>query len=317
MGVPIALVDLSWVLYKFRFYYKNQCRHLSDGKLLPTGHVYGTIHIIHELAKHYKAVVLCVDSHAPHRYEALPNYKAGRHASTGDPYEDYKIMTDLMNTLKICVFDKNVWYIKHEGMESDDIIASWIATAGDKWDLHCYFNDNDILQTKGNYHWFKSFNEPEVDRRAYIKEKYGVDLDYLPVWYKVVRGDSSDGVPASIPRFPTKKLVSICEESDRDCFAGNGWFYRGNWFLEQTGLIPDEYHYVVPESAQVPSIKSVSVEESMKLKCMIDTITRNLVVVSPRILDISEFKLKRLEMSYAEGQELLAYYEITDFVLGG
>jgi len=291
MEVPVALIDLSWVLYKFRFYYKGSCRHTPEGQIYPTGHVYGTINIIHELAQHFKAIILCVDSHAPHRYEALPTYKSGRHASTGDPFEDYKINTDLLNILKLCTYDKNVYYIKHEGMESDDIIASWIATAGDKWDLYCYFNDNDILQTKGVYHWFKSFNEPEVDRETYIKDKFGLDLDYLPIWYKVVRGDSSDGIPASIPRFPTRRLVSICEASDKDCF-GIGWFY------EQAGLIDYDL-------------------EVVKDRDVIEAVSRNLAVVAPRILEISEFKLKRFDITYAEGHDLLAYYEIHDFVLGG
>jgi len=309
MAVPVALIDLSWVLYKFRFYYKGARRCLPDGQILPTGHVYGTITTIQQLAKHFKAVILCVDSHAPHRYEALPNYKAGRHVSTGDPYEDYKIMTDLLNVIKLCTFDKNVYYIKHEGMESDDIIASWIATAGDNWDLHCYFNDNDILQTKGNYHWFKSFNEPEVDRKTYIKEKYGVDLNYLPIWFKVVRGDSSDGIPASISRFPTKKLISICEESDKEC-CGIGWFYG------QTGLTEAQHTDNILKLCHEPSVSS-EVCKVIKDEAAVEAVSRNLRVVAPRILDVSEFKLKRLDMSYAEGQELLAYYEINDFVLGG
>jgi len=253
--------------------------------MFPAGHVYGTIHVIKELASQYKAVILSVDSRSQHRYEVLPEYKSGRHAPTGNPYDDYKIMTDLMNILKLCTYKSNVFYIKHEGMESDDIIASWIdaTNSDDSKDLYCYFNDVDILQTHGNYHWFRSFSEPEVDRSEYLNGKFGLDMDYLPVWWKVVRGDPSDGIPSSVPRFPSKKLRLLCSES-----AGKDI----PWFMQKIGY---------------PGIISGGdIWRNME---------RNLKVIEPKIIPIDEFKLKRLGISYDDGIELLKYYQINDFVL--
>jgi len=262
----------------------------TSGVLLPIGHIYGALSIIQQLSKQFKAVILCVDSPVPHRYEVLPEYKSGRHIAVGNPFEDYNIMSDLLNVLKLCTFSKNVFYIKHEGMESDDILASWIATAGDKWDLHCYFIDNDILQTKGSYHWYRSFHESETDRREYVKGRYGINLDYLPIWYKVVRGDASDCIPAAIPRFSSKKLVSICEASENDCF-GVGWFYEAVGLITKGGKVINQK--------------------------LVDAVSRNLSVVSPRILDTSDFKLNRFNITYEEGQELLSYYQVVNLVLGG
>ena len=287
MAVPIALCDLSWVAYKYRHYYKDSCRRDNNGQIFPVGHVYGTINIVQQLASQYKSVILSVDSHAPHRFEALPEYKSGRHSPTGDPYEDYRIMTDLMNILKICTYQSNVFYIKHDGLESDDIIASWLASSvsNNDWDLSCYFNDVDILQTPGKYHWFRSFHEPEVDRASYLKEKFGLDLDYLPVWWKVVRGDQSDGIPSSIPRFPSKKLVGLCLE------AATGLPKDIPWFMQKIG-------YPFEGAAQIRG-----------------NVQRNYDVVCPKVISISEFKLKRLGASLEEVKELLGYYEISDYAV--
>jgi len=284
---PVAIVDLSWVLYLFRRSYKDVARIDASGRYNPAGHVYGTIRVIQELSNQYKAVILAVDSRSKHRYELLPGYKAGRHSPTGDPYEDYPIMSDLLNILKICTFRSNVFYIKHEGLESDDIIASWLAVsaADDKKELFCYFNDADILQTPGRYHWFRSFREPETDRRGYIKGKFGLDLDYLPVWWKAVRGDRSDRIPSAVPRFPSKGLVSICSE------AAIGPPKDIAWFMQKIGY---------PGIIDAGAIRSA--------------VERNLGLVSPEIVPVSEFRLKRLGCSLEEVFGLLGFYQISDFV---
>ena len=280
--IPIAIVDTAWVVYKFRQYYKDNCRVDDKGQYFPTGHVYGTINIVQQLTSHYKAVILAVDSLSYDRFQILPGYKSGRHSPTGNPYEDYKVMTDLLNILKLCTYHDRVFYIKHEGMESDDILASWIAGSvfDDVRELSCYFNDVDILQTPGRYHWFRSFHEPEVDRVSYIKEKFGFEMDYLPVWWKVVRGDRSDGIPSSIPRYPSKKLVQLCSSSSPASDV--------NWFINNVGI-----------------------------QCSREDVERNYNVVVPKVVPVSEFKLKRLGITETEALDLLRYYQISDYSLRG
>jgi len=106
----------------------------------------------------------------------------------------------------------------------------------------------------------------------------------------VVRGDSSDCIPAGIPRFPSKKLISICEASDKDGWC-IGWFYEVAELISKDGKI----------------INNDTVEAC----------SRNLRVIAPRTLDISEFKLKRFNITHDEGQGLLSHYQINDFALGG
>jgi 5'-3' exonuclease len=297
MGSPIALVDLSWVAYTFRHTYKDVVRFDEEGRMWPVGHVYGCIRVVQELSFQNKIVLLAVDSAAPWRYEALPGYKSGRHQPTGDPFEDYKIMTDLVNILKICTFRKNVMYVKHPEMESDDIITSIISSYGEdgEKDLSAYFNDNDILQVNGRYVWFNKFGNPPMDRRGYLKEKYGLDLEFLPVFWKVVRGDASDRIPVAIPRFPGKLLVQMCQE------LGNRYDFEGMLTWLQSVSLSKAFMYVKDQ------IKDT---ESDLYKAL----SGNWKVVVPRILDVKKFNFKRFALSFSDIQELLVYYQIRDYV---
>jgi 5'-3' exonuclease len=300
-GKPVAVVDLSWAMYTFRHSYKNMCRFaVQDGVrvMYPTGHVYGVLRVIQELAQQYRAVVLAVDSPAPHRFEALPTYKSGRHQPTGNPFEDYKIMTDLFNILKVVTSEKNVFYVKAEGYEADDIIVSLLLGSDGSKDWSAYFNDNDILQARGSYHWFSSFHSPEVDRREYIAKKYGVELDFLPVWYKALKGDASDKVPNIIPRFPTKKLVQLCYD------------------LAKVVDLDQVTEYMASMEVS-PAFKWVTEGFADRRSDLCGALRRNYAVVCPRLLPVSEMSLKSFSTPVEEIRGLLAYYEIRDYVPGG
>jgi 5'-3' exonuclease len=267
--------------------------------MYPTGHVYGVLRVIQELAQQYRAVVLAVDSPAPHRFEAIPTYKSGRHQPTGDPFEDYKIMTDLFNILKVVTSEKNVFYVKAEGYEADDIVVSLLSGSdGVSKDWSAYFNDNDILQAKGKYHWFPSFHSPEVDRQAYLAKKYGVELDFLPIWYKIFKGDASDKVPNLIPRFPKKKLVQLCYD------------------LAEVSDLDQATEYLASMEVST-AFKWVVDLANKKEYGFYDAIKKNYDVVCPRILPVSEMTLKSFSTPVEEIKGLLAYYDIRDYVPGG
>jgi hypothetical protein len=255
---------------------------------------------VQELSFQNKVVLLAVDSVSPWRYEALPGYKSGRHQATGDPFEDYKIMTDLLNLLKLCTCRKNVFYVKHSGLEADDIFASVIVSSGvdDRREWALYFNDNDVLQSAGKYEWFSRFGSPPVDRRSYLLEKYGLDMEHLPVWYKVVRGDSSDRIPAGILRFPSKVLAGLCgdlkDTVDFQEFAG--WLRDAklskafSWVRDQAG------------------------DEGSELYRRLEA---NWKVVVPRVVPMGDFRYKRFDSSFQEIQNILLHYQISDFQVCG
>jgi 5'-3' exonuclease len=188
--------------------------------------------------------------------------------------------------------------VKHEGLEADDVIVSWLGTSleDSSKDWSAYFNDNDILQVKGKYHWFRSFHEPEADRKSYIEGKYGFALDYLPVWYKVFRGDASDKVPASIPRIPGKSILRICSSLKpgatlKDLVSELS--FRGQW-SKAFSWVADQ---VKDEGSE-----------------LYQALVRNYAVVCPKTVPVTDFRLKRIEASDGEIQRLLAYYDIRDFV---
>lgn len=208
----IAVVDLSWVMHRYRHAYEEfSCT--INGKRIPTGHIYGTYHFVKDLTQKYKRVILAVDSNPTIRKEIYPNYKSNRHKEITDEFYDYDIHKDLNDILSICTNFENVFYIKQDGYEADDIIGTLIKQANLNWDF--YFRDNDILQNIGTYNLCVSFGKDLTigvvsDIKSHIKEKYKLDLDYLPLLWKVIKGDNGDCIPIGIERFPTKILKELC-----------------------------------------------------------------------------------------------------------
>jgi hypothetical protein len=297
----VAIIDLSWLMYMMRRSYRESGRIVViDGvqHRFPTGHLEGTVGVVTELTFQYDMVILAVDSNDSYRWKVLPSYKAGRHAIKGDEFEDYKIMTDLKDLLGLLTWNPKVWYIKKAGFESDDIIASFIRlSSGGGWgkELHAYFNDNDILQTKGVYHWHRHVNAPVSSREEYIQEKYGLEgFDYLPIWWKVIAGDSSDNIPSCIPGLRKDVLRKCCV-----ALGGSQNFNDLLGFL-QGYKFTKAFQWVLGEDSLVhdPLLGKLYVNWSM---------------VSPLYGDLKDFELKKLGYSAEVCNELLFKYQLKDF----
>lgn len=214
----VAVVDLSYMMYKNRFAMSLLSVPVETDNgvdMVPTGHIYGCITDIKQLSFLNDIVILAVDSVAPERRELLPEYKAGRHKETGNSFDDYNIQKDTDTILSlVCSMYSNVCFVREDGLEADDLIGSLIKHFGSKTErffLSVYHNDADILQTKGSYIWYRSLSDIE-DIGTYISNKFKLverTYDYLPVWYKVIRGDSSDKIPPAIRRLPSKLVEAI------------------------------------------------------------------------------------------------------------
>ena len=206
----IAVVDLSWIMHRYEFAYKNfSCE--INGKRIPTGHIYGSYHFIKDLSENYKKVILAVDSNPTIRKNILSTYKSNRNKEQNENH--HSIHEDLNDILIICTQFENVFYVKEDGYEADDIIGTLIKKADKDWDF--YFHDDDILQNIGEYNlcvsYGKELNIGEVfDRKEHIKEKYELELNYLPLLWKVIKGDSGDCIPIGIERFSSKILKELC-----------------------------------------------------------------------------------------------------------
>lgn len=210
-----VFVDLSWLMYRSRYAMMNLSFTTPEGEV-PTGHLHGSMMSIMNLAAIYKRVVLAVDSRSPRR-DIYPGYKEGRvkpHATELERF-DIKLHTKLLLALATAL--PNVYFIKENGLEADDLV-NHIINKGDNPDI--FANDNDLFMNRNPFRVIDSLTagDPPVvyrDMESYIIEKYKLTgFDYLPVWYKVIRGDSSDNLPPAVPRYPTKLIQKLAEHMD-------------------------------------------------------------------------------------------------------
>lgn len=326
----IAIVDTSWMMYKNKFSLRMLSVDLQQPSgltlTIPTGHIYGTIQDIATLSSNYDLVIMAVDSPVPFRKEILSNYKADRHTKTGDSFQDYNIYNDLYNILALCTRFSNVYYLKVPLMESDDIIASWIASTVsssasgtpnlERFHLSCYMNDNDILQTPGEYSWYNNLSSKEIDRLEYLSNKYGSGEDnswkysHLPEVIKLIRGDSSDKIPPALPRFSTQSLLNLCNVPEFSALVDIDALIS---FLsdEATG----KSSLLGLSSAWKAKLSVISSPDNLYNKAL----RTNYTVVHPIIKPLSEFTYKKISKEDFPDEEiakvvnrykLASYYDI-------
>lgn len=202
-----CVVDLSWLMYRSRYAMINLSAPGPDGSPIPTGHLHGTILTVAQLSAVFPRVLLAVDSPSP-RFAKFPEYKANRAEKKKNEFPIKTHTSLIVQTLSLL---KNVFYIKHNGYEADDLISS-IVSWGDNPVI--FGTDNDLMQIPKPFRMANQVSGGEVsyvDLPKYIEEKYNIKgLDHLPVWYKVVRGDSSDNISSAVPRYSSKLLTLLC-----------------------------------------------------------------------------------------------------------
>jgi len=162
------------------------------------------------LSTFYDRVILAIDLDS-NRKTVYPEYKAHRVKPDASPYDSYRIRQHTPQLLGIASCLPNVYFCRHEGLEADDIINALI-DRGDQIDV--FGSDNDLLQSRKPFRMFKDLVKDQpvfVDIPAYIETKYKLEgFTFLPIWYKVVRGDSSDNLPPAAPRYNGKLLAKMC-----------------------------------------------------------------------------------------------------------
>jgi len=206
-----VVVDTSWLMWRSRY----AAFHLSvelGGERVPTGHLHGSLMTLLNLSTFYDRVILAIDLDSC-RKTVYPEYKAHRVKPDASPYDSYRIRGHTPQLLGIACALPNVYFCRHEGLEADDIINALI-DRGDQVDV--FGSDNDLLQSRKPFRMFKDLGKDGpvfVDVPAYIRDKYKLeDFSYLPIWYKVIRGDSSDNLPPAAPRYNGKLLVKLCRD---------------------------------------------------------------------------------------------------------
>ncbi len=220
----IVLVDLSWVMYRNKYSLHNLGFMDQEGQFRPTGHAFGSIKAIMQLSSMFLKVFVVVDSKNKKRTEISNGlYKGQRRGKPGE----FPIFSDLDRILSIVTSLPNVFFLKEEDMEADDIINS-ITASGCNPVIHSV--DNDLWQTPKPFDILDSLNSTTfMDKEKYLNKKYGlVDFAYLPLWYKVIRGDTSDNIPIAVKRFNKQKLLNLSKDlniysTNEELFTGYVW----------------------------------------------------------------------------------------------
>lgn len=287
--MKVVAVDLSGVMHANKHSLRDLVtKRVINGveTLVPTGHVFGTLRTVVGLASQTDLVILCADSYSKKRKAIIPSYKEGRD-KTG-----YNIYNDLYSILNLCTYIKNVVYVKETDLESDDLINSLVRIYSQKSDVQfiIYGVDNDLFQTPAKFLVSSSLIDGYIqytDLRGYIEKKYELNLPYLPIWYKVLKGDPSDKIPNASPRYPKNKIIQICMD------------------LRDTQSFDSFIEYLVKNNH----------EALLKNK---EQLYKNYQVVMPFYVEAKDIHFKKLPNQTQEQiKDLLSYYSMESFIANG
>jgi 5'-3' exonuclease len=274
------VVDLSWVMYRSRYAMMNLSVTLPDGTVVPTGHLQGTLLTVAQLSSLAPRVLLAVDSPCPDRFKVFSGYKANRKKENPDGTKDFPIKIHTNLILAAATALPNVFFIKREGYEADDLINHIIAQGHDPV---VFGTDNDLMQNEQPFRMARNVNSgvlDSVDIPAYISQKYKVPLPFLPIWYKTIRGDSSDNLPPAIPRYNGKKLSQLCVD------------LKGTREFESFLHYVNSHHKLLDESIQFDLL-------------------RNYMIVRPKPIFVEDAPLVEMRMSdFPVGEQLLNFQMI-------
>jgi len=192
----LYLVDGS--AYIFRAYHRLPP--LTDPEGTPVGAVYGYTTMLWKLAEDlHKAdgpthlAVILDASGKSFRNEIFPNYKANRPPPPEDLVPQFPLIRDATRAFSLHCIEEN-------GLEADDLIASYARAASDRgWDVTIVSSDKDLMQLVGSH-----ANGSRTDMldtmkneriaESEVAEKFGVEPGLVGDVLALM-GDSVDNVP--------------------------------------------------------------------------------------------------------------------------
>ena len=134
-------------------------------------------------------IILCCDNRNYWRKEVFPFYKAGRKKTRDKSDLDWKLIFDLLSSLKN-ELKENFPYkvIDVDGAEADDIIGTLVPRQAAHEDILILSSDNDFLQLQRYGKNIKQYNPAQ---KKYVK----CDNPIIDLKEKIIRGDKGDGIP--------------------------------------------------------------------------------------------------------------------------
>lgn len=213
-GEDIILVDLSWILYRSHYAFKD----LTNNEGVNTGSYYGLTKTIMSLSKGYPdSLILLVDDGNPvERKELNESYKSNREKSVR--FENKGYVVDCL-----IQYVPNVYRVYHPALEADDLLYSiskihnygnsFIIYTADK-DLYQAIDDATVIATKMSRNKLITIGRFDEDYVKHFQDLFPYQIPY----YRAVVGDASDNLPIIRPRFPSKIAMY---------FARNNVYFAG------------------------------------------------------------------------------------------
>ena len=259
-GKTPLIIDLSFLMYRSFYAYRNMSYVSKSGVSLPSGHVFGTVLTCSHLKDLNYPVIAVVDSHSD-RISSYSEYKGTRK-------HDYEIRNELAVILGF-LSKMGIPYLKVFGHESDDIISSFV---WQKLNPFIFAEDNDLFTVPLPFQVVEFYNGNSTrftakDMIGYIKNKYGFDLFFIPLWWFVIRGKKSNNLKPGLPRFKTKELIKLCED-----LRYSIKFEELIDYLEKRQKVYDyislkrNYDLVVPKFVNVLDLNLKIVEDDQRLE---------------------------------------------------
>lgn len=162
----------------------------------------GDYHVVYNFVRNLKAiverfgpdrVVLTLEGHPHHRFALLPEYKANRaidqtteegaakHRSLLDFFRQVDAIVGLLQHLPVSV-------MQQRDHEADDLIHNVVKNASTAGDFIVVSSDSDFIQLLQRFSNVRLYNP--------IKKAFVESPDHDYVFWKALRGDASDNVPA-------------------------------------------------------------------------------------------------------------------------
>ena len=208
MPKKLYLLDGYALIYRSYFAFIRKPLFNPQGR--NSSAVFGFFRTLLSLMQQHSPESLAVvfDSMTPtFRHERYPEYKANREKAPDDLHAQVPVIEEILSAMKIP-------QLRHDGVEADDIIASYaVKAAAEGRPCVIITGDKDLMQLVG-----KSVSAMIPDKNGgyaevgpqEVREKFGVDpvqiLDYLSLV-----GDQSDNVPG-VKGIGPKGAVSLIQE---------------------------------------------------------------------------------------------------------
>ena len=188
MRTRLVLVDGMAILY--RAFYAIKELYTKDGR--PTNAVFGFVRMLNQIREVWQPThwAIVFDGGLPEeRLELLEDYKAQRPPTPDSLSEQIDTAEEYLNKA-------NISWVRQEGEEADDIIASIAAWAEqDAEKVLLASSDKDFYQlVNGKINMISVSGKNEAMGPAEVSAKTGVEPAQIVEWLALI-GDSADNIP--------------------------------------------------------------------------------------------------------------------------